>query len=244
MCAILVAIFLVKYGLGTMAWLEANSLASSNTWVADVPQPLAQSPEPTGKIDQIKLYNFQFNSPWPGKYKTEEHLTHTIVRFDSGQVLVFYDPDTQKDTIGTLKTADPANYQKFAAVFSGAPIESNYSLYQQVYGAAPSLLSPHERCRRTARTHAADLEAGFRSRPESRRRIPLLRLGHGEGFSVWRPGECAPRRVARVRRPQPAISLPIYRERWIERSDNTGPDRFGGALVEACSLPRSVTEPG
>ncbi len=144
--AILVGIFVVKYGLGTLAWLEAKSLASSNTWVADVPQPIAQAPEsvtaPGGKIDLIKLYNFEFNPPWPGKYKTEEHLTHTIVRFDSGQVLVFYDPDTQKDTIGTLKTSDPANYQKFAAVFSGAPIESNYSLYQQIYNASPSLLSP------------------------------------------------------------------------------------------------------
>lgn len=140
--AILVGIFVVKYGLGTLAWLEAKSLASSNTWAADVPQPLAQTPEPTGKIDQIRLYTYQFNAPWPGKYKAEEHVTHTVVRFDSGQVLVFYDPDTQKDTIGTLKTADPANYQKFAAVFSGAPIESNYSLYQQVYSAAPSQLSP------------------------------------------------------------------------------------------------------
>ena len=36
----------------------------------------------------------------------------------------------------------PANYQKFAAVFSGAPIESNYALYQQVYSAAPTSLSP------------------------------------------------------------------------------------------------------
>jgi hypothetical protein len=140
--AILVGIFVVKYGLGTLAWLEAKSLADSNAWVADVPQPIAQTPAPDGKIDQIKLYNFQFNAPWPGKFKTEEHLTHTILRFDSGQVLVFYDPDTQKDTIGTLKSSDPANYQKFAAVFSGAPIESNYALYQQVYGAAPSSLSP------------------------------------------------------------------------------------------------------
>jgi hypothetical protein len=140
--AILVGIFLVKYGLGTLAWLEAKSVAKSDAWAAEVPQPLAQSPEPTGKIDQLKFYNFQFNAPWPGKNKSEEHSAFTAVKFDSGQVVVFYDPDTQKDTIGTLKTADPANYQKFAAVFSGAPIDSNYSLYQQVYTAAPAALSP------------------------------------------------------------------------------------------------------
>jgi hypothetical protein len=140
--AILVGFFLVKYGLGTLSWMEARSAAKSDAWAAEVPQPLPQTDEPTGKIDQLKLYEFEFNSPWPGKNKAEPHLTHTVVRFDSGQILVFYDPTTQKDTIGTLKTADPVNYQKFAAVFSGAPIESNYSLYQQVYNAAPASFSP------------------------------------------------------------------------------------------------------
>lgn len=140
--AILVGIFLVKFGLGTMAWLEARSLPASDPWAAVVPQPLPQTDAPAGKIDQLKFYEFEFNSPWPGKNKAEPHLTHTAVRFDSGQTLLFYDPTTQKDTIGTLKTADPANYQKFAAVFSGAPIDSNYSLYQQVYTAAPASLSP------------------------------------------------------------------------------------------------------
>ncbi len=140
--AILVAIFSLKYGLQTLTWLEAKSLASSNAWVAEVPQPLAPTPAPTGKIDQIKLYNFQFNAPWPGKYKSVETLTHSTVRFDSGQVLVFCDPDTQKDTVGSLKKSDPLEYQKFAAVFAGAPVDSNFSLYQQVYGAAPSVISP------------------------------------------------------------------------------------------------------
>ena len=152
--AILVGVFLVKYGLGTLTWIEARSAASSNSWAAEVPQPLAQSPEPTGKIDQLKYYEFEFNSPWPGKNKAEEHLTHFAVRFDSGQTLVFYDPATMKDTIGTLKTSDPASYQKFAAVFSGAPIESNYSLYQQVYNAAPGTVSPFTDSLEAQRQHA------------------------------------------------------------------------------------------
>ena len=55
--AILVGIFVVKYGLGTLAWLEAKSLADSNAWVADVPQPFAQASAsasaPDGKIDRV-----------------------------------------------------------------------------------------------------------------------------------------------------------------------------------------------
>jgi hypothetical protein len=140
--AILVGIFTLKFGLQTLTWIEARSTASSNPWLLEVPQPLPQTPAPTGKIEQIKLYNVEFNAPWPGKYKAESTLTHTTLHFDSGQTLVFYDPETQLDTLGTLKSSDPLNYQRFAAVFSGAPVNSNYDLFQQVYSAAPSSVSP------------------------------------------------------------------------------------------------------
>jgi hypothetical protein len=140
--AILVGIYCVKFGLQTLTWIEGKSLASSNPWVLSVPQPLAQTPAPTGKIDQIKLYEFEFNAPWPGKFKIEPALTQTALHFDSGRALVFFDPETQKDTVGALKSSDPLNYQKFAAVFAGAPIDTNYGLYQQVYNAAPTSVSP------------------------------------------------------------------------------------------------------
>ncbi len=96
------------------------------------------------KADVIKLYDFEFTPPWPGKYKLETLAegTETVVRFDSGQAVIFYDQKTLKDTVGTLKTSDPLNYQKFAAVFAGAPIDSNYDMYKQVYNAAPSAVSP------------------------------------------------------------------------------------------------------
>jgi hypothetical protein len=191
--AILVGIFVVKYGLGTLTWMEAKSLASSNTWVADVPQPLSPSPEPTGKIDQIKLYNFEFNAPWPGKFKTDEHLTHTTLRFDSGQVLVFYDPDTQKDTIGTLKQSDPANYQKFAAVFSGAPIESNYALYQQVYSAAPGSLSPLMNGADAQREHTLLLwKLAFGADLDPDNAFKSFEYGTIKGFQFGEPSHGAP----------------------------------------------------
>jgi hypothetical protein len=163
--AIVVGIFCVKYGLQTLTWIEGKSLASSNPWVLTVPQPMAQAVGPVSapvasaplskaaasaaakvaaaaKNDLIKLYQFEFTPPWPGKYKIEPTLTQTTLRFDSGQALVFYDPDTQKDTVGSLKTSDPLSFQKFAAVFAGAPIESNYDMYKRVYEAAPGLVSP------------------------------------------------------------------------------------------------------
>ena len=41
-----------------------------------------------------------------------------------------------------MKSSNPLQYQKFAAVFSDHPIESNYALYEAVYGVAPSQMSP------------------------------------------------------------------------------------------------------
>jgi hypothetical protein len=168
--AIFVGIYSVKWGFQSLTWIEARTAAGANPWLATTPQPLpppsqplaplpAPTPPPaTGKkgaaarnaaADKnapalIKLYNFQFTPPWPGKYKIEPSPTgnYTTLRFESGQLLVFYNPESQLDSLAALKQSDPANYQKFAAIFSGSPIENNYALFNAVYGAAPSAASP------------------------------------------------------------------------------------------------------
>jgi hypothetical protein len=168
--AIFVGVYSVKWGFQSLTWIEARASADANPWLTMTPQPLpppsqplaplpASAPPPgTGKKgiaarnaaadknapDLIKLYNFQFTPPWPGKYKIEPSPTgnYTTLHFDSGQVLVFYNPESQLDSLATLKQSDPADYQKFAAIFSGTSIENNYALFSAVYGAAPSAVSP------------------------------------------------------------------------------------------------------
>jgi hypothetical protein len=167
--AIFVGIYSVKWGFQTLTWIEARSAASSNPWLAVTPQPLpapsqplaphsaAPPPPAAGKKgaaahakaadknapDLVRIYNFQFTPPFPGKFKIEATSpNYTTVRFESGQVVVFYDPTVQLDSLAALKQSDPVNYQKFAAVFSGSPIENNYALYQAVYGAAPDAVAP------------------------------------------------------------------------------------------------------
>jgi hypothetical protein len=137
----LVAGFSVKFGLQTLTWIEGKLWSSDNPWILNVPQPLA-APAAATKSPQVKAYNYEFNSPWPGNPKMAGSMIYTEFRYDSGPVIVFFDPDSQIDTIRALKTSNPIEYQKFAAVFADKPLNSNYDMYQAVYESTPAQQSP------------------------------------------------------------------------------------------------------
>jgi hypothetical protein len=162
---ILVAGYTIEFGLQTLTWIEAKLWSSDNSWLTVVPQPLppAVTPPPpvvpvtppaktsaraaaaaaaAAKASELKAFNFEFNSPWPGTPKTAGSLTYSQFMYDSGQVIVFFDPDSLLDTLQTLKTSNPVEYQKFINVFSDKPVDSNFGLYEAVYGAAPAQVSP------------------------------------------------------------------------------------------------------
>jgi hypothetical protein len=144
----LVAGFSVKYGLQTLTWVEGKIWSSDNPWLANVPQPLSQPLAPlpplpgAAKPAQVKAYNYEFNSPWPGNPAIKAALTYTEFRYDAGQVIVFFDPDSQVDTMRTLKASNPTEYQKFVAVFGDKPLNTNFEMYQAVYQTTPAQLSP------------------------------------------------------------------------------------------------------
>ena len=81
-------------------------------------------------------------------------LTATQFRYDSGQVILFFDPASSVDTVGAMKTSNPVDYQKFVTVFADHPINSNYELYQAVYSASPAQLSPLMDTREALRMNA------------------------------------------------------------------------------------------
>jgi hypothetical protein len=137
-----VAIYAAAYGLQTLAWYEAHHWAKENAFIEDVPHPLSAASAVAAKGTLLKAFNYQFTAPWTGKYTTTPSLTTAVFRFDSGQVIVFYDPETLLDTLRQMKSSSPLQYQKLSAVFSDHPLESNFGLYDAVYGAAPSELSP------------------------------------------------------------------------------------------------------
>jgi hypothetical protein len=154
---LLVAGFSVKYGLQTLTWVEGKLWASDSPWLKNVPQPLVQPaadaapmammavtarPVKPAQPAQVKAYNYEFNSPWSGNPNVKGSLTYTQFLYDSGPVIVFFDPDSQVDTMRALKTSNPAEYQRFADIFADKPLNSNFEMYQAVYDAAPEQLSP------------------------------------------------------------------------------------------------------
>jgi hypothetical protein len=137
-----VAIYCAAYGLQTLAWYEGHHWAKENPWLADVPQPLPAAPAAPAKGTLLKAFNYEFTAPWTGKTTQTPSLVGVVIRFESGQAIFFYDPDTLLDSLRQMKSSSPLKYQKFVAVFADHPIESNYGLYEAVYGVAPSQLSP------------------------------------------------------------------------------------------------------
>jgi hypothetical protein len=138
---ILVAGYCVEFGLQTLACIKAHQWNSANPWLSATPQPLpvASTPE---KGTQTKAFDYEFIVPWAGTPKITPSETGVEIRYETGQVIIFFDPDTQLDTIKTLKSPTSPEAQKFETVFANAPIESNFALYQAVYGASPSQISP------------------------------------------------------------------------------------------------------
>jgi hypothetical protein len=142
--AIVIAIFMVKFGLQTMTWVEGKMWAAQSPWLNFVPQPL---PAPAvaaapGSGPQLKAYDFEVNAPWPGNPKPVPTEVNVGFRYDTGQVLVFFDPEAQLDTLRSIQNSNPAEFQRFTNVFVDKPIASNFELYRAVYGAAPSQVSP------------------------------------------------------------------------------------------------------
>jgi hypothetical protein len=138
---VLIGAYIVAFGLQTLVWGEAHHLTRYNPWVSDVPQAVDSTAPPNGST-QLRAYNYEFKVPWAGKSKTNVSLTYTQFRFDSGQVVVFFDPEAQLDTMRTIKNSSPLAYQQFANLFGGQPFETNYALFQAVYSASPAATSP------------------------------------------------------------------------------------------------------
>lgn len=143
--AIVVALFTVKFGLQTLTWVEGKMWAAQTSWLKVVPQTLpapAAAPVLTAKTPQIKAYDFEVVAPWPGNPKAVPTETSVAFHYDTGQVLVFFDPEAQLDTLRSIQNSNPLEYQKFSNVFADKPIDSNYALYREVYSASPAQLSP------------------------------------------------------------------------------------------------------
>ena len=197
---ILVAIIGLQYGLQILLAIESRSWASENPWLNDVPKPLpppsappaaARSAKTLPNKNQIQLYQYEFTVPWASLSKQEPTPMGTEVRFDSGQVVIFYDPETQVDALSALKKAEPTKYLEFQRTFASQPIESNYELYRAIYGVSPAQVSafmPADNARRTNALLLWKLSFGF----DARSGIFSFAFGPNRGFQFGDPANGRP----------------------------------------------------
>ncbi|HVB58788.1 MAG TPA: hypothetical protein VNE63_20480 [Candidatus Acidoferrales bacterium] len=197
--ALVVAIFLVEFGLQTLVGISSKRWAAVDPWLGEVPQafPSTQpgdlasqvangSPRKKTALDKIKAYDYEFTAPWPGKSKPTAGSIYTGFQFDSGQVIVFYNPEAQLDTVGEMKTGKTTEEQQFENVFGDQTPDTNYQLYQMVYGVSPVQVSPLMQRPDAMKMNVLllwKLSFGFDMQPG----VHSLTLGKNRGFEFGDP---------------------------------------------------------
>jgi hypothetical protein len=192
---LLVAVFSILFGLQTLVWFNAKRWTSQDPWLVDTPQPFspASSAPPElaplaagkdgtkAKSPQLKAYDYEITAPWPGNVKTMPGSGSVQFQFDSGQAIVFFDPESQLDVIRQMKSGETTQYQQFQNIFGDQAPNTNYALYQTVYGASPALISPFMHSQDAFRTNVLllwKLSFGFDAQPG----IHSFELGKNRGF--------------------------------------------------------------
>jgi hypothetical protein len=204
------AIYSSAYGMQTLQWLDAHRWASADPWLKDVPQPLANTAgrqpatppapvplpgsksKPTVKIQigsqdtTLSAYNYQFDVPWTGKFKENASPAGAEFRFESGQVVIFGDPDAQIDIVNLIRTSQTNQYAPFQTIVNDNGISTNYALYQAVYGSSPSQVSPttsYANAQRNRTLLLTKLAFG----PDLDRNIYSFEFGNNRGFQFGDP---------------------------------------------------------
>lgn len=200
---LIVAAASVEFGLQTLVWVDAKNWASANPWLLEVPvalpqqtsqsmaPPLNARAEKQSKPALLKAYDYQFTAPWPGHVKMTGAQIVTEFRFDSGQVIVFFDPQAQLDTVREMKGKNPVGYQQLLNVFGDQAANSNYALYKAVYGASPAIASPFMPRQDALRINGAllyKLSFGF----DALSGIHSFEFGKNRGFQFGDPSNRRP----------------------------------------------------
>jgi hypothetical protein len=209
---VVVAIYSSAYGMQTLQWFDAHRWAKTDPWLAQVPQatpaatatatPAAPAMAMTAVAPAAKgakgakvvaagptaltAYGYQFMVPWTGKYKQSPAATGEEFRFDSGQVVLFNDPDAQLDTVEILRTTNGGQYAQFQSLINDGTISTNYALYQAVYSASPAQVSPlmnYSAAQRNRTLLLTKLAFG----PDLERNVYSFDYGSNRGFQFGDP---------------------------------------------------------
>jgi hypothetical protein len=208
---VVIAIYSTTYGTQTLQWIAAHNWAKENPWLNDVPQPIAITSAPAmptpapviqaggkkqmviaaPKTNELSAYNYEFASPWNSKSKEAASAGGAEFRFESGQVIVFGDPDAQLDTLQLVRTSTSADYVPFQNLVNELNITTNYALYNAVYSASPSQVMPLTNYNAALRGRTlllTKLSFGF----DLEKKIYSFDFGDKKGFQFGDPAQGLP----------------------------------------------------
>jgi hypothetical protein len=208
---VVVAIYSSTYGMQTLQWISARNWATQNPWLNDVPQPISVTTAPVvpapapviqaggkkqmviaaPKTNELAAYNYEFASPWNSTSKEAASPGGAEFRFESGQVIVFGDPDAQLDTLQLVRTSTSADYVPFQNLVNELNITTNYGLYNAVYSASPSQVKPLTNYNAALRGRTlllTKLSFGF----DLEKKIYSFDFGDKKGFQFGDPAQGLP----------------------------------------------------
>jgi hypothetical protein len=139
---VLVAGYLLLYGLQTMTALNTRHWGTLEPSLYDTPQDLLQKTTPAAQTTHLEFYNYQCDAPWKGPADTNVGPDTTDFKFSSGAFLRVYLPESQLDELKNFKGETPEEQRHLDAAFGTHPFDSNYDLYSAIYGASPAQASP------------------------------------------------------------------------------------------------------
>jgi hypothetical protein len=132
----------VAYGLQTLFYFQARRWASEAPFLWETPQPMPSVVASPVQEKNLVLYGMTFDAPWKGIAGQKTGDARSEVSFDAGPVIVFFNPEGEKDILSSMQNGDLNSYHRYQDIFGANLLPSNYDLYLAVYGASPASLSP------------------------------------------------------------------------------------------------------
>jgi hypothetical protein len=139
---LVIGIYALTYGLQTTFYFQAHHWARKTPFLKETPQPLPSTIASPAQEKNLSFYEMSFDAPWKGIASQTKGDAHSEVDFTAGPVVIFFNPQDEKDILSSIRDGDLDTYHRYEDIFGANLFSSNYDLYLAVYGASPAALSP------------------------------------------------------------------------------------------------------
>ena len=141
-CTVAVGFYVLAFGLQTLICIEAHRWAFSSPFLNAVPRPIPTTIATPAQERNLELFGISFQAPWKGVAKKTEGEARSVIQFQSGPVLIFFNPENEEDLVAKIRNGDPNVYTRYQAIFGTRFFPDDYSMYAAVYEAAPNQVWP------------------------------------------------------------------------------------------------------